>query len=99
MGIGAMMTADVGGTSFDTCLISNSTPATTSSTELEFGIPIANPMLDIRSSAREAGAGGDRPGRPAQGRAGKRWGDPGPACYGRGGSDPTSTDANVVLGR
>ncbi len=100
MGIDTIMTADVGGTSFDTCLISDSAPTTTSSTELEFGIPIANPMLDIRS----IGAGGgskawiDSAGLLKVGPA-SAGADPGPACYGRGGSDPTSTDANVVLGR
>ena len=100
MGIDTIMTADVGGTSFDTCLISGSAPTTTSSTELEFGIPIANPMLDIRS----IGAGGgskawiDPAGLLKVGPA-SAGADPGPACYGRGGGDPTSTDANVVLGR
>ena len=100
MEIDSMMTVDVGGTSFDACLISSSVPATTTSTELEFGIPIANPMLDIRS----IGAGGgskawiDPAGLLKVGPA-SAGADPGPACYGRGGVDPTSTDANVVLGR
>ena len=98
--IDAIMTADVGGTSFDTCLISAKGPAMTSNTELEFGIPIATPMLDIRSIGAGGGSeawvdsGGSLKVGPRSAGA-----DPGPACYGRGGTIATSTDANVVLRR
>ena len=100
LGIDAIMTADIGGTSFDACLISAKRPVMTSSTELEFGIPIATPMLDIRS----IGAGGGSEAWIDSGGALKvgprsAGADPGPACYGRGGTVATSTDANVVLGR
>ncbi len=100
LGIDSILTADVGGTSFDTCLTSDGSPATTTSTELEFGIPIATPMLDIRSIGAGGGskawidpAGVLKVGPESSGA------DPGPACYGRGGTAGTPTDANVVLGR
>jgi len=100
LGIDSIMTADIGGTSFDACLIADRRPAMTSSTELEFGIPIATPMLDIRS----IGAGGGSEAWIDSGgilKVGPRsaGAEPGPACYGRGGTVATSTDANVVLGR
>ena len=98
--IDPLMTADIGGTSFDTCLISDGSPSTTSTTELEFGMPIATPMLDIRSVGAGGGslawidpAGLLKVGPQSAGAV------PGPACYGRGGQTATSTDANAVLGR
>ena len=98
--IDPLMTADIGGTSFDTCLISDGDPSTTNTTELEFGMPIATPMLDIRSVGAGGGslawvdpAGLLKVGPQSAGAF------PGPACYGRGGDTATSTDANAVLGR
>jgi N-methylhydantoinase A len=64
------------------------------------GLPIQIPMLDIQ----EVGTGGGSIARIVDG-MGLRVGpesagaDPGPACYGRGGTDPTVTDANLLLGR
>lgn len=100
LGRGNVLIADMGGTSFDTGLIQAGEPALTTFSELEWGIPIAVPMVDVRS----VGAGGgsvawiDAAGimRVGPHSAGA---DPGPACYGRGGSLPTVTDANLVLGR
>ena len=100
LGLDPLMTADIGGTSFDACLVAGGRAAQTTTTELEFGIPIATPMLDIRS----IGAGGgsiawlDAAGLLKVGPQ-SAGADPGPASYGRGGAEPTSTDANVVLGR
>ena len=100
LGLDPLMTADIGGTSFDACLVAGGRAAQTTTTELEFGIPIATPMLDIRS----IGAGGgsiawlDAAGLLKVGPQ-SAGADPGPASYGRGGGEPTSTDANVVLGR
>ncbi len=95
-----LMTADIGGTSFDACLVADHRPATTTTRDLEFGIPVATPMLDIRSIGAGGGsmawidpAGILKVGPQSAGA------DPGPACYGRGGETATSTDANVVLGR
>ncbi len=90
---------DMGGTSTDVTLIRDGTPEHTTERELEWGIPIKIPMVDIRT----VGAGGgsiawiDRGGllKVGPNSAGAA---PGPACYGQGGKEPTVTDANLVLG-
>jgi len=89
---------DMGGTSTDLCLIEGQ-PRTTSETTLG-GLPVAVPVLDVHS----VGAGGGSLARLDAGGA-LRVGPesagatPGPACYRRGGTQPTVTDANLVLGR
>ena len=95
-----LVTADMGGTSFDASLIVGGIPTSTTSEELEFGIPLATPMLDVRTIGAGGGseawidsAGILKVGPKSAGA------DPGPVCYGRGGQIPTITDANVVLGR
>lgn len=95
-----MVTLDMGGTSTDVSTVVGGTESFTTSYEIEFGIPIQIPMIDIRTM----GAGGgsiawiDKGGMLQVGpqSAGAA---PGPACYDRGGELPTVTDANVVLGR
>ncbi len=95
-----LITCDVGGTSLDIAVVVDGRPATARDAALEYGLPIRVPMLDIRA----VGAGGgsiawiDRAGVLGIGphSAGA---DPGPACYGQGGTEPTVTDANVLLGR
>jgi N-methylhydantoinase A len=89
--------ADVGGTSFDVSLIVDGEPLMTSQSTIN-QYTLLVPTLDIVS----IGAGGGSIGWVDLGRlrvgpqsAGA---DPGPACYGRGGEEPTVTDANVVLG-
>ena len=99
-GVGNLVTLDMGGTSTDVSTIVGARESFTTSYEIEFGVPIQIPMLDIRTM----GAGGgsiawiDKGGmlRVGPQSAGAQ---PGPACYGRGGQEPTVTDANVVLGR
>jgi N-methylhydantoinase A len=90
---------DMGGTSTDVCLISGG--AVERSTERSLaGLPIRLPSVDVHT----VGAGGgsiawrDEGGalRVGPASAGAR---PGPACYGHGGTRPTVTDANLVLGR
>jgi N-methylhydantoinase A len=93
-----LITADMGGTSYDVCLIENSRP--------EIGVDswiaryrIAVPLIDIHT----IGAGGGSIAWIDDGgalRVGPRsaGSSPGPACYGRGGTEPTVTDADVVLG-
>jgi N-methylhydantoinase A len=89
---------DMGGTSTDVCLFQGS-PCSTNETALG-GLPVAVPVLDIHS----VGAGGGSLARLDAGGA-LRVGPesagavPGPASYGRGGTWPTVTDANLVLGR
>jgi N-methylhydantoinase A len=98
LGLTSAIAADVGGTSFDTCLISEGqVPVLYQGTVV--GLPIQTPWVDVRSigagggSIAHVGAGGLLHVGPQSAGA-----VPGPACYGRGGTDPTVTDAAVVLG-
>ena len=91
---------DVGGTSFDVSIVEKGQGLITRDYELEWEVPISVPMLDIHS----VGAGGGTIGWVDEGgslRMGPQsaGSTPGPACYGRGGTQPTITDANLVLGR
>jgi len=93
-----VITVDMGGTSFDVALVRDADPAVT--TEGTIGEHrIASPILDIHT----IGAGGgsiawiDSGGMLAVGPK-SAGAEPGPACYGRGGKQPTVTDAQVVLG-
>ncbi len=95
-----VLTLDMGGTSTDVSLIWEGEPLRTMEEELAFGIPMRIPMVDVRSIGAGGGsiawidsAGALRVGPHSAGA------DPGPACYGRGGTAPTLTDANLVLGR
>ena len=93
-----LICVDMGGTSFDMSLIINGKPSVTNETEQEF-IPLLIPLVDIHT----IGAGGGsvawlenealRVGPRSAGA------NPGPACYGKGGQEPTVTDANLYLGR
>lgn len=95
-----LITYDMGGTSSDVALIENGMPKVSSELELEYGMPLHVPMVDVHT----VGAGGGSIARVQAGgllrvgpdSAGAR---PGPICYGRGGELPTLTDANLVLGR
>jgi len=89
---------DMGGTSCDVCVVDAGAVQERSSGEVA-GRPLALPMLAVHT----VGAGGGSIAwRDAGGalRVGPRsaGADPGPACYGRGGTEPTVTDANLVLG-
>ena len=106
-GIARALSFDMGGTTAKICLIDDFKPQTSRIFEVSrssrfqkgSGIPLRIPVIEI-----EIGAGGgsiarvDRLGRIAVGpdSAGS---SPGPACYARGGLEPTVTDADVVLGR
>jgi N-methylhydantoinase A len=97
-GDGNALGFDMGGTSCDVCVVENGTVRRTDS-RLVGGRTIQLPMVDVHT----VGAGGGSVGwRDAGGalRVGARsvGADPGPACYGRGGSEPTVTDANLLLG-
>jgi N-methylhydantoinase A len=90
---------DMGGTSCDVCLISGSEVPETSERTIA-GRPLALPTLDIHT----VGAGGGSiawrdPGGALRVGPTSAGADPGPACYGRGGLEPTVTDANLLLGR
>ena len=99
-GFSHVITGDMGGTSFDVAVIINGQPEVAELTNLDFRIPMRLPMIDVHT----IGAGGgsiahlDRGGMLLVGprSAGAM---PGPVAYRRGGTEPTVTDANVVLGR
>ncbi|MDP1585285.1 MAG: hydantoinase/oxoprolinase family protein [Bradyrhizobium sp.] len=91
---------DMGGTSFDVTLIRNGEPTLSAEKDIAYGVPIRIPMIDIHtigagggSIARITKAGLLQVGPESAGA------NPGPICYGRGGTEPTVTDANLVLGR
>ena len=90
---------DMGGTSTDVCLILGGAPAVTSEHPVA-GYPVRLPSVDIHT----IGAGGGSIARIDAGGAllvgpESAGADPGPACYGLGGDQPTVTDANLALGR
>jgi N-methylhydantoinase A len=93
-----LITIDIGGTSADICLVRDGAPSvTTEGTVGEW--PLQFPMIDINtigagggSIARLSASGALTVGPQSAGA------QPGPVCYGRGGVDPTVTDAHLVLG-
>ena len=94
-----IITIDMGGTSSDICLIESGQPKLTTEADIE-GYPIKLPMIDINTIGAGGGSiawidsgGALRVGPQSAGS------DPGPVCYGRGGDQPTVTDANIILGR
>jgi N-methylhydantoinase A len=94
------ITYDMGGTSTDVGLILDGVPQVSSELEIEYAMPVHVPMVDVHT----IGAGGGSVaylGEDGMLRVGPRsaGAHPGPICYGRGGTDPTITDANLVLGR
>jgi N-methylhydantoinase A len=99
-GIRNVITGDMGGTSFDVAVIVDGMPLITAEKDLDYGVPIRIPMIDIHtigagggSIARLDAAGMLRVGPESAGS------DPGPIGYSRGGALPTITDANFLLGR
>jgi N-methylhydantoinase A len=95
-----IITADLGGTSFDVALVAGGQASLAAQTTIDFGLVVRTPMIEITT----IGAGGgsiahvDAGGLLAVGpeSAGSR---PGPVAYGQGNTRPTLTDANIVLGR
>jgi N-methylhydantoinase A len=97
-GVARGLCFDMGGTSCDVCVIADGTVAETAAGQIA-GRPVALPTLAIHT----VGAGGGSIAWRDTGgalRVGPRsaGADPGPAAYGRGGREPTVTDANLVLG-
>jgi len=99
-GIPNLLTYDMGGTSTDVALIRDAEPAVSNEIEIEYAMPIHVPMVDVRtvgagggSIARVTDAGLLQVGPESAGSS------PGPICYGRGGTQPTISDANLLLGR
>ena len=99
LGIGDIITYDMGGTSSDVCLVRNGRYELASEGQVG-GFPNRAPQIELNTvgagggSIAYLGAGGFLNVGPRSAGA-----EPGPACYGRGGTEPTVTDANVALGR
>lgn len=91
---------DMGGTSADISVMVNGEIRTTTDWFVEYGYPIRFPSVEVSTIGAGGGsiawidvAGSLRNGPQSAGS------NPGPACYGLGGEDPTNTDANLILGR
>jgi N-methylhydantoinase A len=98
-GLTDVITLDMGGTSCDVSLVEDGDPLVT--TDVEVGdYPVSVPMIDVHTVGAGGGsiawldAGGALRVGPRSAGA-----DPGPVCYGRGGEQPTITDAQLLLGR
>ncbi|MDC0227212.1 hydantoinase/oxoprolinase family protein [Alphaproteobacteria bacterium] len=99
-GIKNIITYDMGGTSTDVALIIGNQPSVSSDLEVEYGMPVHVPMVDVRTVGAGGGsvaklnlAGLLEVGPESAGSI------PGPICYGNGGDTPTISDANLLLGR
>ena len=98
-GVDRLISVDMGGTSFDIGLVVKGQPHVKPEGEFE-GYPVKIPMIAVEGIGAGGGsiawvdAGGALNVGPQSAGA-----DPGPACYGHGGEQPTVTDANLVLGR
>lgn len=94
-----ILTIDVGGTSTDVAIIENYAPMYTSASMVE-SYPVKTPMLDIVTVGSGGGsiAWTDPYGQLKVGPR-SAGADPGPICYGKGGTKPTVTDAAITLGR
>ena len=98
-GVDDAIAFDMGGTSTDVCLIAGGRAGRADERTVA-GFPLRVPMVDVHTvgagggsiACRDAG-GALRVGPESAGAS------PGPACYGRGGIEPTVTDANLLLGR
>src|SRR2546427_9107227 len=95
-----VISCDMGGTSFDVGVIVGGAPAVSADKEMGYGLPVRVPIIDIHtigagggSIARVSSAGILHVGPESAGA------EPGPIAYGRGGQEPTITDANLLLGR
>jgi N-methylhydantoinase A len=98
IGVPNVICADMGGTSFDSALIIGHEPAISASTRIE-GMPLLVPVIELATIGAGGGsiawidAGGALSVGPQSAGA-----DPGPICYGKGGTEPTFTDAALVSG-
>ncbi|MFQ5829703.1 MAG: hydantoinase/oxoprolinase family protein [Candidatus Methylomirabilia bacterium] len=94
------ITCDMGGTSFDVAVIRDGIPAVSADKELGYGLPVRVPMIDIHTIGAGGGSiAGVSPAGILQVGPQSAGAVPGPICYGRGGEEPTVTDANLLLGR
>ncbi len=97
-GDGNALGFDMGGTSCDVCVVEDGEVRRTDSRHIA-GRPIQLPMVDVHTVGAGGGSIGWRdPGGALRVGPQSAGAEPGPACYGRGGTEPTVTDANLLLG-
>jgi N-methylhydantoinase A len=95
-----LITLDMGGTSCDVGIVRDGEIGYTTNFEIDWGLPVAAPSVDLTTIGAGGGSiawvdkGGFLRVGPQSAAA-----EPGPACYAKGGSEATVTDANLVLGR
>lgn len=99
LGFENVIAFDMGGTSTDVSVVVDGRPQRAPETEITWGIPLRVDSLEVRSIGAGGGSIAFRDAGDAL-RVGPRsaGANPGPACYGAGGTEPTVTDANLVLG-
>ncbi len=93
-----LICVDMGGTSFDASLIIDGLPSTSTETTLE-GLPVQMSVVDIHVIGAGGGSIGWEEANALRVGPQSAGSVPGPACYGRGGTEPTVSDANLVLRR
>jgi N-methylhydantoinase A len=98
-GLGDLVSVDMGGTSYDVCLIRDGRPALNSDWNWRHRYCIALPMVDIHAVGAGGGSIAHSDGTSLRVGPDSAGSEPGPACYDRGGTAPTVTDADLVLGR
>ncbi|MFQ3584502.1 MAG: hydantoinase/oxoprolinase family protein [Cyanobacteriota bacterium] len=97
-GYGNLLSFDMGGTSTDVALIQNGIPQV-SPAAVVGGLPVQQPQIDLHTVSAGGGSLAQlMPGGGLQVGPESAGSNPGPACYGRGGTAPTVTDANLWLG-
>ena len=89
---------DMGGTSFDVSMLIDGKPDVSTETYLE-GFPILSPMVNVYTIGAGGGSLVTLEGKGLRVGPKSAGSNPGPACYGNGGTKATVTDANLVLGR
>ena len=92
-----LISLDIGGTSLDTCLFINGTPTEVYEADIDH-IPVMIPIFDIRTIGAGGGSIAWIDGNLLKVGPQSAGSEPGPACYGKGGNNPTVTDASLILG-
>jgi N-methylhydantoinase A len=98
-GLGDVVSVDMGGTSYDLCLIRGGQPEVKMDWNWRHRYCIGIPMVDIPSVGAGGGSIAWEEGGILHVGPQSAGSEPGPVCYGRGGTEPTVTDADLVLGR